>query len=140
MRASTKIKAQTLAQFNEAMAERRMSKVTESDLQQSIIDALTYDGWLVLRVNGGGMSLEDRYVVFGRWTALGYGEFTKGVADVMAFQPGVAPLAIECKVGDNQPTVEQGYFLEAWEQAGGVSIVARRLEDLQPHLRRMVIQ
>lgn len=114
--------------------------LSEADLQKTIIDALVYDGWLVLRVNGGGMAIDDRYIAFGYWTALGYGEFTKGVADVMALRPGAAPLAVECKVGDNQPTAEQEYFLEAWEQAGGVSIVARRLEDLQPYLQRMVVQ
>jgi hypothetical protein len=123
-----------------AYIEDRRKAMTESELQQTIIDTLVFDGWLVLRVNGGGMSLEDRYVVFSRWTALGYGEFTKGVADVLAFRPDAKPLAVECKVGKNQPTAEQEYFLQAWEQAGGDSIVARQLEDLQPYLQRMVVQ
>ncbi len=69
-------------------------KQTESQVQAAIIEALVFDGWLILRINqGGAYSITDalevtepkkRYITFARWQALGIEPTDKGIADVIA--------------------------------------------------------
>ena len=71
---------------------------SESDVQAAIIEALVYDGYLVLRINQGaaraspiivddGVSItqtKNRYVRFAFWQALGKPATDKGISDILA--------------------------------------------------------
>ena len=63
-----------------------------------------------------------------------------GASDVLGWTPHVvrqadvgrtiaAMTALECKVGRNVTTVEQGAFLSAVKAQGGIAAVVRRVED-----------
>lgn len=126
---------------------------SESDIQTAIIEALVYDGWLVLRINQGGMFVgqrEDRYVTFARWQALGQPVTGKGISDILAFKAESCPydsfpsgvLAIEVKApGKKFNTSEhQQAFLDAIAEHGGIAIVADCLEDVAPYLDSVEVQ
>lgn len=57
-----------------------------------------------------------------------------GVADILAVWRGWA-LAIEVKSETGKVRPEQQEWLSAWRQAGGHSVVARRVEDVEDFLR-----
>ena len=117
-----------------------------SALQSALIEALYYDGYLVIRVNQGGARFEnektgkERFVWFGHWSMLGYDwQRRDGVSDLLAFRPGVN-LAIEVK-GDGDTIREgQNKFLEAAREAGFVPIVAEKLDDIGEYLARIEVQ
>lgn len=122
--------------------------MTGAEIQRAILKLLVVDGWLVIRPNSGAMETEEgRYVIFIRWLALGYAPEdgknewnTKGVSDILAFHPARGALAVEVKGDGDTLKPEQELFLEAWEQAGGVSIVAESVEAVGPYLVRTEVQ
>ena len=62
---------------------------SEKDVQNAIVEALVLDGWLVIRPNGGGMSVKNRdgsnrYVRFSYWQHLGIDQQDSGISDVIA--------------------------------------------------------
>ena len=67
---------------------------TEKDIQRSIIEALVWDGWLILRINQGGRHVPvdvlggtgPRYVRFAYWQALGIDQQDSGISDVIAMK------------------------------------------------------
>ena len=92
-------------------------KQTEADVQRAIIEALIYDGYLILRVNqggrhreavscnwcggsglhlgslcqrcsGGGLIGKFGYTRFAWWQALGIDQQDSGISDVIALCPG----------------------------------------------------
>lgn len=90
-------------------------KQSESDIQNAIIEALVFDGWLVIRINQGGrggkykcpycdnyviscgvcntpISQSNRYTRFAFWQALGIESTDKGIADVIAVKSETRPL------------------------------------------------
>ena len=142
---------------------------TEADVQRTIIEALVFDGWLVLRINQGGATyvqdgfdlekgeIKKRYVTFTRWQTLGQEPTGKGIADVLVMKGGldinrdmgymdghVGPriLAIEVKAPGKKANVSQAQadFLAAIEEHGGTAIVADCLEDVAPYLDRVEVQ
>ena len=56
------------------------------------------------------------------------------MADIIGVTQGW-PLAIECKTDTGKLSEEQKEFLRGWSDAGGVSIVARSLDDVIVGLR-----
>ena len=59
----------------------------------------------------------------------------KGVADIIGILPSGRFLAIELKSATGTLTKEQKAFLEAIRTNGGVSFVARSIEDVEEGLR-----
>lgn len=88
-----------------------MKKVTpETALKRSIKDFCAYAGVAV-------------------WSILqGLGS-TPGIADLIGVYRGRA-VAIEVKAGNNTQSDDQIAFQAAWERAGGIYILARRVEDV----------
>jgi hypothetical protein len=96
--------------------------VTEKDVQRAIVEALVWDGWLVMEINQGAMTSrptgEKAYIRFAVWQALGIDQQDSGISDVIAdkqvdevlyYQDGITGefipfdkevcihLAVECK-------------------------------------------
>jgi len=96
----------------------------EQALVNSIIQLIQYRGGIATRINSGMVTKENedggRYVIRGA---------KKGTSDILACFKGKY-IAIECKVGDNKPTVYQAYFLESVTNAGGIACVAYSAETV----------
>ncbi len=130
---------------------------SEKDIQRVIVEALVWDGWLILRINQGGRHVPvdvlggtgPRYVRFAYWQALGIDQQDSGISDVIAIKirhdlGGLAAviLAIEVKAPGKKANVtdKQQAFLDAIEEHGGIAIVADSLEDIEPYLDRAEAQ
>ena len=135
---------------------------SEKDVQRAIVEALVWDGWLILRINQGGMErrtrvnsetgyeLPPRYIRFAYWQALGIDQQASGISDVIAVKgivydgvyDGPILLAIEVKAPGKKGnvTANQQAFLDAIENHGGIAIVADSLEDIEPYLDRAKAQ
>ena len=69
-------------------------KQTEADIQKAIIEALLWDGWMIIRVNQGGRHVPvdvlvgtgPRYVRFAYWQTLGIDQQDSGISDVIALK------------------------------------------------------
>ena len=123
-------------------------KQTEADVQRAIIEALLYDGWMILRVNQGARN-DGQYVRFAWWQCLGTDQQDSGISDVIALKNveyggGYFKrlLAVEVKAPGKKKnvTAKQQAFLDAVEEHGGISIVADCLEDIEPYLERTEVQ
>ena len=91
--------------------------------------------------NNVGRLKDDR----GRYVAYG---LCVGSSDIIGWTPvTIGPehvgrtlavfTAFECKVGRNVTTTEQGAFLAAVRQQGGIAAVVRRLEDADAAVRAL---
>lgn len=104
-------------------------KITERDVQNAIVEALVWDGWMILRVNHGQQQQvgEQSWEIY--WQALGMNAQDSGISDVIAVKakPARAPqcayhdllwlLAIEVKApgkGDKLLVV----FNDPWREDG----------------------
>lgn len=65
----------------------------------------------------------------GRWRKQNSPYFRKGTPDILGVWDG-HPLAIECKSKTGRLSPEQKSFLEEFAKHGGISILARRLDDV----------
>ncbi len=102
-----------------------MKKQTETSLVKAIIEFLRLKGVYAWRNNSGAFAAEGvtgrRFVRFG----------LPGSADVLAVVPPRGRLlAVEAKIGRNQPTDMQLHFGAAINDAGGLWLVVRSLADL----------
>lgn len=110
--------------------------MTENDVKTVIVEYLQRTGWLVLRVNSGAAvgngEGNRRFFWFVKWFVAGAESQTAGVADILAFKAGYAPLAIEAKKPGRESRVSevQKKFLTAWAEHGGVWAVCSDLDDL----------
>ncbi len=70
---------------------------SEADVQRTIIEALVWDGWMVLRINQGGAKyqygfdsekgeIRYRYVRYSFWQVLGLDPQDSGIGDVIAMK------------------------------------------------------
>ncbi len=103
-----------------------IKKQTETSLVKAIIEFLRLKGIYGWRNNSGAFAAEGRtgkrFVRFG----------LPGSADVLAVVPPHGRLlAIEAKVGRNNPTDLQLHFGAAINDAGGLWLVIRSLADLE---------
>ena len=116
----------------------------EREIQRAILDFLkTVPGVVAWKTGGGLLTLAD-----GRRVRMGH----KGVSDIVGFRSEYLPIfqpntpqvprrpadekiavfiAVEVKRPGRFPTVEQKAFLDAVKTAGGISIVARSVEDVR---------
>ena len=117
-----------------------LPKVSEKDVQASIVQMLTMRGALVMRINSGEMpgTYTDKYgrtkkrlTMFAAWYGPGQGRTTSGVSDVLAVYKGLF-LAIEVKAPGkkNNTTANQDKYLSAVKSARGVAVVADCLDDV----------
>lgn len=115
-----------------------MTHATESDIQKAIVDALVWDGWLIMRLNSGAMQPDDgaRYVPFVTWAAIGAGPHTAGAPDLIAARDGRVAF-IECKTRKGRLRDMQRDFAGACEHVGAEYIVARDLSDVAHLLTRV---
>ena len=91
---------------------------SESDIQAAIIEALVFDGWLVLRINQGGRhggltcptcygagypdcrtckgdgEIKSTYTRFAFWQMLGQSATDKGISDIVAVKEYALPPSI----------------------------------------------
>ena len=113
---------------------------TEAQVQQAVIDALLLDGWLILRLNGGAMKVDGRYVAFGIWHYRGQTE-SAGISDLICTKGGEV-LYVECKRPDktSKQRPAQVRFMDAVEDSGCTYVLARSVDDIAPYLSRVVPQ
>ena len=97
----------------------------ENDIQKTILQFLWYNNIYSWRNNSGAYKTEA-----GHYVRYGF----KGSADILGILPDGRFLAIEVKKPKTNPTKEQKLFLKNIEVNGGVSFVARSLEDVKKHL------
>lgn len=114
----------------------------ENSVKRAVIQFLLYKGYFVLRINSGAAAgeyedkkgnIKKRFLRFVQWFAGGatFKEGQAGVADLLAFQKGYPPLAIETKRPGNTPTEAQKRFLAVWAEHGGVWCVAESVADVE---------
>lgn len=96
-----------------------MKKVKESDLQKQILDWLAWNKIFCWRNNTGAFMREGHFYRFGK----------KGSSDIFALKDGKL-YAIECKATKGKLSTEQLEFLADVEKNGGVTIVARSLDNV----------
>lgn len=100
--------------------------MSETDLIAAVIQLIDLKGGVACRVNSGLMVIRDE--VAGKTRV--FKGAAKGTADILACYKGRF-LAIECKVGKNEPTDVQMAFLIDVRRAGGMSMVAYSVEEVQ---------
>ncbi len=73
---------------------------SEADIQKAIVEALIWDGWMILRINQGGrhnlypntpdgyvgINKKNRYIRFAYWQTLGIDQQDSGISDVIAMK------------------------------------------------------
>lgn len=91
-------------------------KNPESIIQEQVRDALRFDGWYVIRHQQGLGS-------------------HRGLSDLTAIKEG-RTIYVEIKTPTGHLSDYQEQFKKDIENHGGVYIVCRRLEDIQPYLTR----
>lgn len=103
----------------------------ESSIQKAVLDYLALRKIYAFRVNTQGVPLHD-----------GSGKYRpapqKGVADILAIlKPSGRWLAVECKRPGAKLTDDQEEFLCNIHENGGVTVVAKSLEDIELALRKL---
>jgi len=99
-----------------ALAAARGTGVTEVQLERQVLDGLRSHGWHAWRTHDAK-----------------HRPATIGVTDIEAVKDGRF-LAIECKVGNAQPTVEQQTHIGLLRAAGHAVVVARSWDDVERYL------
>jgi len=100
--------------------------LSESDLVKMIVDYLLLQGHFAIRVNSGMQFFEGKN---GKKHA--FRGAPAGTADIIGLlNPSGRFLAIEAKVGRNQPTQLQQAFLEEVNRKGGLGFTAWSLDDV----------
>ncbi len=100
--------------------------MTESDLIAAIIQLIDLKGGQACRVNSGVMVIRDEE----KGKTRVFKGAAKGTADILACYRGHF-LALECKIGNNEPSLEQVAFLMAVKDAGGIGKVVYSVEEAQ---------
>ena len=99
-----------------------MVKIKESDIQKAILEYLHYRGIYAWRNHTTGI-----------YNAKGGGFIPtgmQGVADILGILEGGRFLAIEVKTEKGKTTENQDNFLKMIDEKGGLSFVARSIEDV----------
>jgi hypothetical protein len=108
--------------------------MSENDIVQAIIQYIVLLGGVAIRVNSGTRLIQNS----DGGTRIFRGA-PKGTADILGALNGI-PLAVECKDRHGKTTPEQEQFLQAWREAGGLSCVAKSVDDFQEAYRRHTCQ
>jgi hypothetical protein len=122
---------------------RRLKRRREALAQKAILAALELKGCIAVRVNSGTIVLPDPVTGKKRVVRLA----RRGTSDVLAGVPMQVELAsgrsatllvfaaVECKAQGEEPSDDQAAFLDDVRARGGMSIVARGLDDVERLLR-----
>lgn len=113
--------------------------VSEAAVQRAVIDALLLDGYMVLRLNGGGLHVDDRYVEFCRYYYRGQTE-AKGLPDLIAMRDGRVILVEMKRPQGGEQSKAQVRFMDAVEDSGCTYVLARSVDDIAPWLDRVAPQ
>ena len=117
--------------LTQAETNRKIMRLSEKQIQDSILGYLKLKGIFSWRNNTGSMMATYKGKV--RRIRFGF----RGVSDILGIAPlshGLAPgrfFAIEVKRAGKTPTADQQAFLDAVKREGGIAIVARSLKDVQ---------
>ena len=109
---------------NTIKVEKGKFVLSEKEIQKQIMEYLALIPKIVpkcWRQNTGAMEIEDRFIRFGE----------PGVSDILGYMNDGKILAIEVKRPGKNPTISQLIFLKGIHKAGGIAIIARRIEDVQ---------
>lgn len=106
-----------------------LPKPNEAALLVQIRDYLKLQGFLVLRINSGGMT--SVYKGKKRFTRF---NDAPGCSDLIGVKDGKF-YAFELKAGKNTTTALQQAFLDDVRLKGGIALVVRSIEDLEQQLR-----
>ena len=98
---------------------------TEAEIQKLIIQWLRLQGAFVIRINGGAIKTEGRFIRFSD---------TKGCPDLLVCWRGRL-VGIECKRRGGKASPDQLACLDSIRRAGGLAIVADSLEAVERALR-----
>lgn len=109
----------------------------ETELVKSCLEWLQWKGIFAWRVNNVGIYNKKSGGYFFHGLA--------GVSDILGIlpvkvedgKPVGALLAVECKVGKNEPTEDQHHFLQTINEKGGIGVWVTSLEELQEDLRSL---
>jgi hypothetical protein len=104
----------------------KMTTPREKDIQRVIVDWLRLHGAWVVRVNGGAVKIDRRFIRFSD---------TIGCPDVL-FCLGGRFCAAEIKRPGGKLRPAQGECIDAINRAGGVAFVATSVDDVVAALRR----
>ena len=112
-------------------AERATNAASEKEIQDGMIDLLRLTGWLILRVNGGSVAVDDRYVRFAYWYGPGC-ESDSGISDIIAMKDARCVL-VEVKRPDKRGNLSsnQKLFQQAALDAGVEHYVLCSVEELE---------
>jgi hypothetical protein len=106
-------------------AKPKIKGPSEKEIQESILDWLSYQqNAFVWRNNNVGV-YDPRTEGFRRLPKYSM----RGVSDIIGLWNGRG-LAIECKSKTGKLSAYQEAFLNRFKQAGGITIVARSIEDV----------
>ena len=98
----------------------------ERDLQTAILTYLRAQRIPCWKIGSGAFRVGGRYVRMGQ----------RGMSDILGILPGGRFLAVEVKLPGRPVSPEQRAFLELVRAAGGVGLVAYRVEDVAVHIAR----
>lgn len=107
----------------------KLKQPREADIQKLILSWLRLHGAFCVRVNGGAVKTEGRFIRF---------TDTVGCPDILCCWPteGRAVfVGIECKRPGGKLRPEQAACIDAIRKAGGLAFVATSLEDVETALR-----
>ena len=122
---------------SEAAFQQAASEVA---IQAAIIDALVWDGWLVLRINSGGMDVDGkRYVRFSTWAAMHRQGGDAGIADIIAVKNGECIFIEVKKPGTGRQRKSQVEFMSACEDTGNLYVLASSVDDIAEYLSRVQV-
>ena len=106
------------------------SGLSESQIQSQIVKYLQLKGYIVIRINSGASTIDDRY--FKAYTLNYKGLHTctsSGLFDLMAFKDGVT-LCIECKTSKGRVSDKQQGIHDIFIKENFNVIIARDLQDV----------
>jgi ribosomal protein L32E len=108
--------------------ERGKPKVSEAEIQRSILGYLKLKGIFAWRQNSGSFRMENNGK--SRFVRAGF----TGISDIIGIMPDGTFLAIEVKRPGNVATLDQRAFLDAVRANCGDAFVATSIEDVRREL------
>lgn len=107
------------------ITKKQSLKITEKDIQRTIMDYLQVKGYFFFRNNTGAMSgFHNGKKWFMHFGAVGSG-------DILGMTKEGRFFSIEVKMPGKYPTPAQKEWIERVTASGGISFIARSLEDVE---------
>ena len=113
----------------------------EGRVLRACLDFLRLNGIAAWRINVAGVPLHDGSGKYRRAPSRGIADIIGIAAGRVTVEPGPhthaapVPLAVEVKSATGRQSASQVAFARAWEQAGGLYIIARSVVELGAKLR-----